>query len=84
MKEAEAEYGGLFLSWIGPFPIAVVSEPQIAKDILTSPNCVNKSFVYKGVQDATGPGLFTIDGNITNYLQYIDSADLNSNYFIIT
>ncbi|XP_014096543.2 probable cytochrome P450 313a4 [Bactrocera oleae] len=61
MKEAEAEYGGLFLSWIGPFPIAVVSEPQIAKDILTSPNCVNKSFVYKGVQDATGPGLFTID-----------------------
>ncbi|XP_011206324.2 probable cytochrome P450 313a4 isoform X3 [Bactrocera dorsalis] len=61
MKEKEAEYGGLFLSWIGPFPIAVVSEPQIAKDILTSPNCVNKSFVYKGVEDATGPGLFTIN-----------------------
>ncbi|XP_054081392.1 probable cytochrome P450 313a4 [Zeugodacus cucurbitae] len=61
MKEKEAAYGGIFLSWIGPFPIAVVSDPQIAQDILTSPNCVNKSFVYKGMEDATGPGLFTID-----------------------
>ncbi|XP_017469647.1 PREDICTED: probable cytochrome P450 313a4 [Rhagoletis zephyria] len=61
LKNKELEYGGLFLSWIGPFPIAVVSEPQIAQEILTSSNCVNKSFIYKGVQDATGPGLFTKD-----------------------
>ncbi|XP_023158346.1 probable cytochrome P450 313a4 [Ceratitis capitata] len=61
LKEKETEYGGLFLSWIGPFPIAVVSEPQLAQDVLNSPNCVNKSFVYKGVEDATGPGLFTLD-----------------------
>lgn len=71
LKEKETEYGGLFLSWIGPFPIAVVSEPQLAQDVLNSPNCVNKSFVYKGVEDATGRGLFTLDGKISNFSSLI-------------
>lgn len=40
----------------------VVSEPNIAQDILTSPGCVNKSLVYKALDDGTGKGLFSLKG----------------------
>lgn len=52
------QFGSLFFSWLGPYPFIIVSEPNIAQDIFTSADCVNKSLVYKAVDDGAGKGLF--------------------------
>ncbi|XP_059218779.1 probable cytochrome P450 313a4 [Stomoxys calcitrans] len=54
------KYGSFWMSWLGPFPFLFISEPNIVRDILTSPHCVDKSLVYKGVANANGEGLFSI------------------------
>ncbi|XP_054747586.1 probable cytochrome P450 313a4 [Anastrepha obliqua] len=56
----EQKFGRTFFSWLGPFPFLVVGDPQIAQDILTSPHCVNKSIIYKALDDGTGKGLFSL------------------------
>ncbi|XP_037943170.1 probable cytochrome P450 313a4 [Teleopsis dalmanni] len=53
-------YGPVFLSWLGPIPFLVVSEPQIAQDILVSSHCVNKGIIYDALDDGTGHGLFSL------------------------
>ncbi|XP_011188121.2 probable cytochrome P450 313a4 [Zeugodacus cucurbitae] len=58
--EVEQKYGHTFFSWLGPYPFLVVSDPQIAQDILTSPHCVNKSFIYSALDDGAGRGLFSL------------------------
>ncbi|XP_054739049.1 uncharacterized protein LOC129245066 [Anastrepha obliqua] len=60
LEAEEQKYGRTFFSWLGPFPFLVIGDPQIAQDILTSPHCVNKSFLYKAVDDGTGKGLFSL------------------------
>ncbi|XP_039947687.1 probable cytochrome P450 313a4 isoform X1 [Bactrocera tryoni] len=59
-KEEEQKFGQTFFSWLGPYPFLVVGDPQIAQDILTSPHCVNKSFIYSALDDGAGRGLFSL------------------------
>ncbi|KAH8312403.1 hypothetical protein KR044_010584, partial [Drosophila immigrans] len=53
------KYGSLFFSWLGPIPFVIVTDPQLIQDILKSPHCINKSIIYKGVDDTMGHGLFS-------------------------
>ncbi|CAD6995521.1 probable cytochrome P450 313a4 [Ceratitis capitata] len=59
-QREEKKYGETFFSWLGPYPFLVVGDPQIAQDILTSPHCVDKSFIYTALDDGTGKGLFSL------------------------
>ncbi|XP_036318694.1 probable cytochrome P450 313a4 [Rhagoletis pomonella] len=59
-RTEEQKFGQTFFSWLGPYPFLVVADPQIAQEILTSPHCVNKSFIYNALDDGTGKGLFSL------------------------
>ncbi|EDV91207.1 probable cytochrome P450 313a4 [Drosophila grimshawi] len=54
------DYGTTVITWMGPLPVLIVSDPQVTQDVLTSPYCVNKSFMYKIIDDAIGTGLFSL------------------------
>ncbi|XP_055904898.1 probable cytochrome P450 313a4 [Eupeodes corollae] len=56
----ERIYGRKFVSWLGPFPFLVIAEPELAETILTSPDCINKAFIYDALDDGTGRGLFSL------------------------
>lgn len=56
----------------------VVGDPQIAQDILTSPHCVNKSFIYNALDDGTGRGLFSLP---SKYWNNIASSRIFLNFF---
>ncbi|XP_030078769.1 probable cytochrome P450 313a4 [Drosophila hydei] len=69
------KYGNIFVSWLGPFPALIVSDPQVTRDILTSPNCVNKSFFYKIIEDSLGKGLITLhDSDWTKHRKILNPA----------
>lgn len=55
----EKSYGKTFLSWLGPFPFLVVSEPNLIGQILNSSDFLNKSLIYSAVAEGTGDGLFS-------------------------
>lgn len=59
--DIENRYGKTFLSWLGPFPFLVVSEPKLAGQILNSTEFLNKSIIYSAVAEGTGDGLFSCD-----------------------
>lgn len=67
-KEEEQKFGQTFLSWLGPYPFLVVCDPQVAQDILTSPHCINKSFIYSALDDGAGRGLFSLPSKYYNNL----------------
>ncbi|XP_034483756.1 probable cytochrome P450 313a4 [Drosophila innubila] len=48
------------LTWLGPIPIFIVSDPQLIQDIFTSPNCVNKAITYKAL-DQVGASLMSLE-----------------------
>ncbi|KAH8330701.1 hypothetical protein KR067_006615 [Drosophila pandora] len=54
------KHGPTIFSWLGPIPFMIVSDPQVAQDILTSPHCINKGIIYKAVDDGAGTGLFSL------------------------
>lgn len=56
------KHGPTIFSWLGPIPFMIVSDPQVAQDILTSPHCINKGIIYKAVDDGAGTGLFSLTG----------------------
>ncbi|XP_064556438.1 probable cytochrome P450 313a4 [Drosophila montana] len=53
-------YGTTLVTWLGPLPLLIVSDPQVTQDILNSPHCVNKSLPYKIFDDAVGKGLLNM------------------------
>ncbi|KAL5284028.1 hypothetical protein ACFFRR_006352 [Megaselia abdita] len=57
----EKTYSKTFLSWLGPFPFLVVSEPNLVGRILNSTDFLNKSLIYNAVAEGTGDGLFSCD-----------------------
>lgn len=68
-QREEKKYGETFFSWLGPYPFLVVGDPQIAQDILTSPHCVDKSFIYTALDDGTGKGLFSLSSKYLKTLE---------------
>ncbi|XP_030385533.1 probable cytochrome P450 313a4 [Scaptodrosophila lebanonensis] len=48
------------LTWLGPVPYLVVTDPQTTQDILTSPHCVNKATIYNVFEDNAGIGLINL------------------------
>ncbi|XP_013107123.2 probable cytochrome P450 313a4 isoform X1 [Stomoxys calcitrans] len=61
IHEHSERHGSLMFSWLGTYPFLVVTEPDIVRDILTSPDCVNKSLVYEAINNCTGKGLFGLE-----------------------
>lgn len=55
----EKMYGKTFLSWLGPFPFLVVSEPNLVGQILNSTEFLNKSLIYNAIAEGIGDGLFS-------------------------
>ncbi|EDW59837.1 uncharacterized protein Dvir_GJ10058 [Drosophila virilis] len=55
------DYGTTLVTWLGPLPLLIVSDPQVTQDILNSPHCVNKSLMYKIFDDAGGKGLLSLE-----------------------
>ncbi|XP_037892333.1 probable cytochrome P450 313a4 isoform X2 [Glossina fuscipes] len=53
-------YGPVWCSWVGPYPFVVISDPVIAQEVLLSPNCVNKCFIYDGLDYTVGSSLFSL------------------------
>uniref|UniRef100_D3TPD9 Cytochrome P450 n=1 Tax=Glossina morsitans morsitans TaxID=37546 RepID=D3TPD9_GLOMM len=53
-------YGPVWCSWVGPYPFVVISDPVIAQEVLLSPNCVNKCFIYNGLDYTVGSSLFSL------------------------
>ncbi|XP_073831094.1 probable cytochrome P450 313a4 isoform X2 [Musca autumnalis] len=61
-KTAE-KLGQTHLCYIGPFPQFVTGDPQLVKEILTSPLCFYKGDItYHGMHNAFGKGLLTMQG----------------------
>lgn len=56
------DYGTTLVTWLGPLPLLIVSDPQMTQDILNSPHCVNKSLMYKIFDDAGGKCLLSLEG----------------------
>ncbi|XP_064542013.1 probable cytochrome P450 313a4 [Drosophila montana] len=53
--------GPLWLSWFGPIPMFVVSDPQTIQDILTSPHAINKADIaYSVMEQIVGNGIVVI------------------------
>ncbi|XP_067618584.1 probable cytochrome P450 313a4 [Eurosta solidaginis] len=59
-RNEEKKFGQTFFSWLGPYPFLVVGDPHIAQEILNSPHCIDKSFIYNALDDGTGKGLFSL------------------------
>ncbi|XP_017098563.2 probable cytochrome P450 313a2 [Drosophila bipectinata] len=56
-------YGSTILTWVGITPVIVTRDPKIAEDILTSPNCLNRTWrVASAIEDLFGIGLLTLQG----------------------
>lgn len=55
----EKTYGKTFLSWLGPFPFLVVSEPSLVGQVLNSADFLNKSLIYNAIAEGVGDGLFS-------------------------
>ncbi|XP_061386473.1 probable cytochrome P450 313a4 [Musca vetustissima] len=52
-------FGPLMYTWLVTYPVLVVTEPDIIRDILTSPYCTNKGVLYKPINKGVGIGLFS-------------------------
>ncbi|XP_062123671.1 probable cytochrome P450 313a4 [Drosophila sulfurigaster albostrigata] len=52
-------YGSFLVSWLGPIPFFVTTDPELIQDILNSPHCLDKANIYRIVHDVGGLGLFT-------------------------
>ncbi|XP_061393736.1 probable cytochrome P450 313a4 [Musca vetustissima] len=52
-------FGPLRYVWMLTYPILLISEPDIIRDILTSPCCTNKNDFYKSIAIGVGKGLFS-------------------------
>ncbi|XP_073848090.1 probable cytochrome P450 313a4 isoform X1 [Musca autumnalis] len=53
------KFGPLMYTWLVIYPVLVVTEPDIIRDILTSPYCTNKGVLYKPLNKGVGKGLFS-------------------------
>uniref|UniRef100_A0A1A9VEU0 Cytochrome P450 n=1 Tax=Glossina austeni TaxID=7395 RepID=A0A1A9VEU0_GLOAU len=60
LSEYNKIYGPVWCSWMGPYPFVVISDPVIAQEVLLSPNCVNKCFIYNGLDYTVGSSLFSL------------------------
>ncbi|XP_055382212.1 uncharacterized protein LOC129612568 [Condylostylus longicornis] len=58
-SQLEQKYQSPYVTWVGTYPMMVSSDPDTMETILTSPHCVNKSFVYAFLTDLIGDGLFS-------------------------
>lgn len=56
------KYGDPYFIWLGVYPVVVIGEPSLAKDILTSSHCVNKSLIYTVLDNTIGKGLISVPG----------------------
>ncbi|KAH8332388.1 hypothetical protein KR074_002548 [Drosophila pseudoananassae] len=57
------KYGSTILTWVGVKPVIITRDPKIAEDILTSPNCLNRTWrVASALEDLFGIGLLTLQG----------------------
>ncbi|XP_005188336.1 probable cytochrome P450 313a4 [Musca domestica] len=55
------KYGPLMYTWLVTYPVLLVTDPDIIRDVFTSPHCTNKSVLYKAVTNGVGRGLFSSD-----------------------
>ncbi|KAL5276436.1 hypothetical protein ACFFRR_001955 [Megaselia abdita] len=55
--------GDLVFFWVGPFPVVLISNADLAEKVLTSKNCLDKPFTYLAIAKNTGDGLFTLSAN---------------------
>jgi len=57
------QYGSTFLAWLGPKPIVITRDPNIAKEVLLSSECLNRSSqVTAPFAVSVGHGLFSMEG----------------------
>lgn len=75
INDISEKYGPLTYTWLAHYPMFVVTEPDIIRDILTSPNCTNKSVVYKPFEKGIGVGILTSPGKCikSTYMSLISS-----------
>ncbi|XP_055382213.1 probable cytochrome P450 313b1 [Condylostylus longicornis] len=59
LSEFETKYESPYLCWLGPIAFVIVNDPDSLETILTSPNCIEKTFFYKFLREFSGDGLFT-------------------------
>ncbi|XP_070852166.1 probable cytochrome P450 313a3 isoform X2 [Drosophila suzukii] len=56
------QYGSTFLAWLGPKPIVITRDPNIAKEVLLSSECLNRSSqVTAPFAVSVGHGLFSME-----------------------
>ncbi|KAH8268246.1 hypothetical protein KR026_002419, partial [Drosophila bipectinata] len=61
------KYGSTLLAWGGIQPVLLSGDAKIAEDILTSPQCLNRtSRLTKAIESVLGPGLLSLQGNAWN------------------
>lgn len=57
------KYGSTILGWAGIQPVILTRDTKIAEDLLTSPQCTNRSSrVTKAMENIFGKGLLTLQG----------------------
>uniref|UniRef100_A0A1I8M618 Cytochrome P450 n=1 Tax=Musca domestica TaxID=7370 RepID=A0A1I8M618_MUSDO len=59
MNDINVKYGSVALTWLLHYPLFIVTDPDIIRDILMSPHCINKSKVYRPFKKAIGVGLLS-------------------------
>lgn len=64
-RKEEFFKNGIFKVWVGPFPVVLVTQPEIAKQVLN--NSHSKSTVYRQMEFFFGQGLLTSRGNHHRY-----------------
>ncbi|XP_061389734.1 probable cytochrome P450 313a4 [Musca vetustissima] len=52
-------FGPMMYTWLGTYPVLLITEPDIIRDILTSPYCTNKGLLYEPLIKGIGRGLIT-------------------------
>ena len=57
----KCKYSSPTTLWLGPKCFLLISDPESMQNIFTSPDCVNKSYIYKFLVAFGGDGLFTSD-----------------------
>ncbi|XP_061389529.1 probable cytochrome P450 313a4, partial [Musca vetustissima] len=54
-------YGPFTYVWMLTYPSLLIAEPDIIRDILTSPCCTNKSVFYEPIHKGIGKGLISLN-----------------------
>ncbi|KAL5278548.1 hypothetical protein ACFFRR_003280 [Megaselia abdita] len=54
------ELGDMFFTWIGPVPLILVRDVEVAESVLTSQKCISKAGVLDPLTNLLGEGLLTM------------------------